>query len=314
MTPFVLLRSFLETYRCGSVSRAAAQLDLTQPAVSAHLRSLETMMDRALFTRSVRGVAPTPAGHELAAVLSAGFDGIEAGFATLRARSQDATGPVRIAGPSEFFNAEMAEPLAQCARSGLIPHLILGGKDVIYAALDTGDADLAITASRPAKDDIGHTHIRAERLLPVAAPDWITRQLAGRATLAAALSHPPVVYNERPAQMLDLLVSERIEAQPLAPAAVIPDLRLMARLVREGIGWAVIPDYLAAPALANESLQQLATVNPPPVNHLYLVWKKSQLRMPRVALARDILRQALTGEGDVGAGGGNRTRVISLEG
>src|SRR5262249_19468888 len=50
----------------GSVTRAALRLNLSQPAVSHHLRSLEDRIGGPLFRRARQGMAATPLGEELA--------------------------------------------------------------------------------------------------------------------------------------------------------------------------------------------------------------------------------------------------------
>ncbi|RYY81048.1 MAG: LysR family transcriptional regulator, partial [Comamonadaceae bacterium] len=62
-----LLRLFDAVYRCASVSRAAEQLDLTQPAASQGLTRLRTLLHDPLFVRASGGVAPTPKARRLAA-------------------------------------------------------------------------------------------------------------------------------------------------------------------------------------------------------------------------------------------------------
>lgn len=63
-----LLRSFLAVAQCGKVSTAAKQLHLSQPAVTAHLRRLEEIIGKPLFSRSTRGVRLTTQGHTLRAL------------------------------------------------------------------------------------------------------------------------------------------------------------------------------------------------------------------------------------------------------
>src|SRR5215471_20770120 len=60
-----LLRSFVTAVRSGSISRAAAALGHTQPALSQQLRKLESTVGRPLLYRSPAGVSPTRAGEEL---------------------------------------------------------------------------------------------------------------------------------------------------------------------------------------------------------------------------------------------------------
>lgn len=61
-----LLRLFDAVHRCGSVSRAAVQLGLTQPAASQGLTRLRVLLHDPLFVRAAGGVAPTPKAQRLA--------------------------------------------------------------------------------------------------------------------------------------------------------------------------------------------------------------------------------------------------------
>lgn len=61
-----MLRTFDALLRERSVSRAAARLFLSQPAVSASLKRLREMFDDPLFTRTAHGVVPTPRALALA--------------------------------------------------------------------------------------------------------------------------------------------------------------------------------------------------------------------------------------------------------
>lgn len=60
-----LLRAFVVTAECGSVSAAAQRLARTQAAVSMQLRRLEDDVGVSLLKRSPRGMALTEAGHAL---------------------------------------------------------------------------------------------------------------------------------------------------------------------------------------------------------------------------------------------------------
>ena len=63
--------------RLGSFTRAAEQLDVSQPAVAEQVRNLEAILGIELFARAGRGVRPTPAGEafvERAAAVLAALD------------------------------------------------------------------------------------------------------------------------------------------------------------------------------------------------------------------------------------------------
>lgn len=59
------LRTFVETVRTSSITKAAANLHLTQPAVSLQLQSLERALGSELLIRSNKGVQMTDAGRVL---------------------------------------------------------------------------------------------------------------------------------------------------------------------------------------------------------------------------------------------------------
>lgn len=61
--PLNQLRTFVKVARLLSFTRAAAELDLTQPAVSAHVRKLERAIGETLFEQIGRRVSLTPTGE-----------------------------------------------------------------------------------------------------------------------------------------------------------------------------------------------------------------------------------------------------------
>jgi DNA-binding transcriptional LysR family regulator len=59
------LLAFLVVARVRSFTRAAAQLDVSQSALSHTIRGLEERLGLRLLTRTTRSVAPTEAGERL---------------------------------------------------------------------------------------------------------------------------------------------------------------------------------------------------------------------------------------------------------
>ena len=58
------LKYAVEVERCGSISRAAEALFVSQPFLSKAVRELERELGLELFNRSTRGVSPTKRGAE----------------------------------------------------------------------------------------------------------------------------------------------------------------------------------------------------------------------------------------------------------
>lgn len=84
MSYFVQLRTFVEVYRCRTITKAAANLGLSQPAATAHIQSIESLIGVELFERKARGVEPTAAAHDLALQVSTHLDAVEQKLASVR--------------------------------------------------------------------------------------------------------------------------------------------------------------------------------------------------------------------------------------
>lgn len=78
------LRAFEAAARCGSFTKAAAELNVTQAGVAQHVRGLEKELDVSLILRQGRGIEITAEGRSLAESLSEGFRTISDGISALR--------------------------------------------------------------------------------------------------------------------------------------------------------------------------------------------------------------------------------------
>ena len=90
------LQAFILVARERSFTRAAAQLGVTQSALSHTIRGLEAKLDVRLLTRTTRGVAPTEAGERLYAALEPHYEGIAGGLAVLGDLRGKPAGTIRI--------------------------------------------------------------------------------------------------------------------------------------------------------------------------------------------------------------------------
>lgn len=96
MARFDELASFAAVVRVGSFTKAAAQLGVTQSALSQTVRTLEKRLDLKLLNRTTRSVAPTEAGEQLFRTVEPRFSEIEAELAVLHELRGKPAGTVRI--------------------------------------------------------------------------------------------------------------------------------------------------------------------------------------------------------------------------
>ncbi len=88
LPPLAAVRVFEAAARHENFTKAAAELGMTQAAVSYQIRLLEERVALPLFAREKRRVALTDAGRRLAAATGQAFDMLDAAFATLRAEDE----------------------------------------------------------------------------------------------------------------------------------------------------------------------------------------------------------------------------------
>jgi DNA-binding transcriptional LysR family regulator len=279
-----LLRTFLAVYRDGSLTRAAQRLSLSQPAVTAQLKTLEAELGRPLFTRLPRGVEPTPAAELLAAQVAGPLDQLAA--LTLVEQADPFTNPVHLGGPAEFTTARVLPALAELVADGLRLRAHLGVADDLSQALISGAIDIAVTPVRPRHRGLLVRPLCDETFVLVAAPRWAARlpaDLPDRDCPRALADVPLVSYAE------DLPIIRRywqtvFETRPRRHAAVVvPDLNAVKSAVIAGAGFSVLPDYLCADALRSGDLVLLREPALPPINTLYLAARADALTSPAVA-------------------------------
>ncbi len=107
------LLAFVTVARAGSFTRAAAELHVSQSALSHTIRALETRFDLRLLTRTTRSVAPTEAGVRLLATLAPRFQEIEAALLALTALRDRPAGSLRIHAPAHAADTMLLPALAR---------------------------------------------------------------------------------------------------------------------------------------------------------------------------------------------------------
>lgn len=90
------LIAFVTVAREGSFTKAAAQLGVSQSALSHTIRALETRLGLRLLSRTTRSVSPTEAGERLLTTLAPRFEEIEAELAALSDFRDKPVGTLRI--------------------------------------------------------------------------------------------------------------------------------------------------------------------------------------------------------------------------
>jgi DNA-binding transcriptional LysR family regulator len=98
--------------RCGSVTGAARQLNVSQPAVSATLRHCEIQLGMKLFQRAGSRLQPTPEAHAIYGEVAAIFSRVETVDRMTRDMMEGQRGSIAVAGTFPVAHSYLAEATA----------------------------------------------------------------------------------------------------------------------------------------------------------------------------------------------------------
>ena len=154
-----MIRTFDALMRERSVSRAAARLFLSQPAVSASLARLRKVFDDPLFIRTGHGVEPTPKARRLAPKIEKALFEFASLFDEQEGFSPSQSSRIfRVAGsdyPSSWVLPALGRILANCGSAIRIVWEPVGGVN-LQDALSRGELDLAMIARIKPPQDLAH--------------------------------------------------------------------------------------------------------------------------------------------------------------
>ncbi|MFF3561627.1 LysR family transcriptional regulator [Streptomyces sp. NPDC002574] len=285
-----LLRTFLAVHRAGSLTTAARMLGISQPTVTAQVRTLEQQLGRQLFERLPRGVTATGVADELAGQIAGPLDALAEVTQRSRAGLEAPPEPVHLGGPAEMVAARVLPALAPLVARGLLLRVTTGLADDLLDGLHAGRFDLVLSAVRPRGRTLAAVPLMDEEFVLVAAPDWAERIGPLGCEDPGPLRDVPVVAYAEDLPILRRywrhVFRTRLSARP---AVVVADLRAVVSAVVAGAGISVVPRYLCGAELASGALVALLAPDDPPINTGYLAERAGAPARPAVTAVRERL-------------------------
>lgn len=245
------LAAFHAVLQTGSFEGAAGRLHVTQSAVSQRLKTLEEGLGTTLVHRS-RPATPTRAGRRLLAHAEA-VGLLERDLLRDLALTAPAT-PLRIAVTADSLATWVLPALATV--EGMLFDLVIDDQDHSADLLRGGDVAAAITASARPVPGCDAVPLGRLRYIAFAAPGFVARYFPDGVTAAALAIAPALTFNRK-----DRLQRAWAAAATGARAQLVTHYLGTTHGITEaacaGLGWAVNPDTLVAPLVAEGRLVDL---------------------------------------------------------
>lgn len=169
------LRYFRVMARVGHMTRAAEELGVTQPALSAMLRKLEEEVGAELFHRTGRGVELSEAGRIFLTHADQAVREADSGVAAVRALLGLEHGALRVGGGATATTYVLPGVLSCFRREhpGLRFFIREGGSSAVAEAVLEGELDLGIVTmpvTTPGADDLAVTRLASDELVLIVPP------------------------------------------------------------------------------------------------------------------------------------------------
>jgi DNA-binding transcriptional LysR family regulator len=295
MADLQLLRTFLAVYRSGTITRAASELHLTQPAVSMQVRALEGQVGKPLFRRLPRGVVPTSAGRELAQAVASHVDALEGALEGSTESSPAIGETVHVGGPEELLGVRVLPELVPMFAEGLRVRMFFGVDTPVLERLADGELDIAVLTVDTRRQGIETQPLCFEYLDLVASPAWRDRlgAIPEGPDGAAALAGVPLAAHDEDLPLIRIYWQTVFRTSPRVHATFVANsLRATLQFATRGVGATVLPAHTTAEPMARGELVRLLTPDAPTRSRLYLAWRAGSLRRRSLARVHERITRA----------------------
>lgn len=240
------MRYFAAIVDHGSFSRAAAHLHIAQPALSLHVRNMESQLGTTLLFRSPKGVVPTEAGTILLKHARIILEQFAIAEAEIRGHESEPSGEVRLGLPGTISEILSVPLIAAVHRR--YPKIRLRIAEAmsgfVLEWMRAARIDLAVVYRAIREDGIATTHLLDEELVFFGPPGQAPKGFpppGGTVTLQD-LSRLPLVLPGAAHGLRELLDQEAARADLHYDIAIEVDAYSnIKELVAEGFGWSILP-------------------------------------------------------------------------
>lgn len=273
------LRVFFHVHRAGSATAAAAELHVTQSAVSQSLTKLEQELGAQLFVRRHRRLVPTPAATRLYAIVSPFVESLEGGLREIHRAQHELHGVLRLGAPVELGAHRLPPVMAafRHAHPSVAFELQLGHPSEVLPRLHEGRLDLAFidVFEAPAAGGMAGlevVEVMEESLVLVAAREHEARVLAGSRAFGRLAAASFVEYQPAALAVRGWFrhVFGRVPPR-LDLALVVESVQAVVTAVRHGMGLGLVPAHTVAAELEAGTLVVVGPKKRALVNRVSLV-------------------------------------------
>ena len=234
------LQTFLVLVRCGSFTRAAAELHLSQPAVSRHIQRLEAELGVTLLTRRRGRVELSQAGERVRSYAEEVVGGQDRLLADLAEQPSRLAGELRIVAsttPGEFLVPGLVSAFT-ASHPKVSPRIQIADSTDVVSQLRARMSDVGFSGIKFPGRDLVHRGIATDEIVLAVPPD---HSFASRTSVELSeLTGQPFLTRESGSgthlSFLALLAEHGLEAPRYRPVMVLSNTAAIVSAVGNGYG------------------------------------------------------------------------------
>jgi len=283
-TDLVDVLAFVRVAETGSFARAAERMGLSKPVLSRRVARLEEQLGARLLTRTARGAQPTDIGQAYYARAANILADLDAAEEVVAEAVTQVAGPIRLTAPLTFGVTHLAPALAEFAAAHPRVELDIEFEDRTVD-LAGGGYDMAIRIGRLADSALVARRIAPVRKTVVASAAYLDAH--GRPERPADLAdHAILLYAN---ESWRFRVGARWETIRVTPVMRSNNGDMLLAAARAGLGLCLLPNFMAAPALAERAVEPVLRDFPNEEGALHAVMPPGRATTARVRALVDFL-------------------------
>lgn len=280
MVNLELYRVFYTVAKCGSLTRAAEELFISQPAVSQAIKQLEGQLDTPLFNRTHRGMELSEqGGKQIFDIVERALGQLETAENKLKEINQTATGTIRISASDTIFSYVLIDKIAEyhtkfpsvklnlvnCITTETLDLLKNNKCDIAFLNLPIEDRDINLTSVVMPLHDIFVANENYAELSKEVQP------------LNSMHDYPLLMLDMSTVTRKAIIQFSHSIGVHLHPEIECGSLELLIQLAKNGVGIACAPrEYVRRELNEEKSLVEIRTDPPLPARAVGIAFPKNQ--------------------------------------
>ena len=290
------IQIFARAVETGSFSKAARDLNLTQPTVTKHVASLEQKLGARLINRNTRGISVTEVGALYYEKCKSILRELEEADSLIGVRQGRLEGMLRVSTSVAFGRRVLAPLLIEFSEKNPALRIDLSCEDT-YVDLIAQGIDIAIRLGRLADSTLGGRYIGTNPWVMVASPEHLA--VHGTPRLPEELSSwPCLVYSSVQGDDVWYLRAPSGErfSVPVRGRLRSNNLSTVLAAASAHLGIAILPHYVASAALRSGRVVEIMAEYALHEQEIHAVYPSPKLVPAKVLSFIEFIRGRFKGE------------------